>query len=268
MKKLRPVVKIHGGKYYLSKWIIDAFPQEYEKLSYIEPYCGGASVFMNKVPSNNIEIINDISASLMQIYRALRDEPELFIQKVKRTTYSERVFIREKNKQGNVFDDYLKEALNEYVVRRMSRGGLKEAFAWSDRERGGKPGDLNAWITMADHLSLLGDRIKKCYLLNKPALEIIEVFDSKNSLIYVDPPYDPEARVSKNVYENEMTTEDHLKLIELIKTCKSKVVISGYPSAIYRSHLKEWNCIQKKIANHSSQKKTKPIKTECLWVNY
>lgn len=41
----------------------------------------------------------------------------------------------------------------------MSRGGNGDAFAWSERLRGGKPGDLNGWETRLEMLPALAQRI-------------------------------------------------------------------------------------------------------------
>jgi len=43
MKTIRPPFKIHGGKYYLSKWIIEHLPPEYEKYDYVESHVGAGS---------------------------------------------------------------------------------------------------------------------------------------------------------------------------------------------------------------------------------
>ena len=77
-KRLRPAFKIHGGKYYLSSWVIEHFPKNYEEMDYVEPFAGAASVLLNKEKSS-LEAINDLNLGIVQIFRALRDEPEDFI---------------------------------------------------------------------------------------------------------------------------------------------------------------------------------------------
>lgn len=269
-KKLRPIIKCHGGKHYLNSWIISNFPKNYEEYDYVEPYVGGGSILFNKERSthNRIEVINDIHLGLVQIYRALRDEPKHFIAKLKRTRYTERVFLRELKKQENEFSDYMDQAINEYIVRRMSRGGLKKAFAWSNRRRGGIPGDLNAWNTMLEQLPLIARRIEDVSIINKPAIEVLKAFNEENTLCYNDPPYLHDSRSSKKSYEYEMTTDDHIELSEVLNQYRGKVLISGYPSVLYNRLYKEWNCVKKKVANHASQQKTKSQKTEVLWMNY
>lgn len=266
-KKLRPPFKIHGGKYYLSSWIIKHFPPEYEKLGYVEPFVGAGSVFLNKEPSED-EAINDLDEGAIQIWRALRDEPSPFIQRLKRTNYTELTFTRAKNREEGPFNDYIDHACNEFILRRMSRGGLRQAFAWSDRERGGQPGDVNAWETIVAELPLIAERIEKTNIFQKPAVEVIKAFDDEDFLCYCDPPYLPDTRVSKSAYTLEMTTDDHIELANALTSYRGKAVISGYWHPLYRRLYQGWRCLKKEIANHSGQSKTKTRRIECIWVNY
>lgn len=266
-KGIRPPVKTHGGKWYLKHWVIEHFPEDYNSLTYCEPCCGGASVFLNKEKSGE-EVISDLDKGVVSIFKALRDEPKEFIERIKKIKYTEESF--EKAKDKTEFDDYIDQAINEFVLRRMSRGGLKKAFAWSDRLRGGQPGDVNAWETMLKLLPTIAERVKDTIILNNNFKEIIKVWDLPTVLMYIDPPYLPTTRSegATNMYDNEMSVEDHIDLLAYIKDAKGKVVISGYNSPLYTKYLKGWKCTKKEIANHASQQKSKERRFECLWWNY
>lgn len=265
-KVLRPAFKIHGGKRYLAKWIIEHFPQGYQDMVYLEPYCGAASVLLNKEPSLE-EYINDTNKGIVNIFKAIRDTPKEFIKRLKKFSYSKESFESALQKDG--LAEGMDLALNEFILRRMSRGGLKEAFAWSNRERGGKPGDVNAWETIIELLPQIADRIEYAFIFNRKALEVINAFNNENTLVYADPPYLPDTRVSKKTYkEDEMSIDDHIELLNNLIKFKGKVIISGYESTLYKKTLAEWNMKSKKVASNASQQKTKPTKTECIWINY
>ena len=264
MKK-RALIKYHGGKHYLSPWIISLFPENYKDMTYVEPYCGGANVLLNKEKSF-IEVINDIDKDVMNIYRALRDEPKEIIRRLNLCKYCEETFERATKKTH--FDDYLDNAVNEFILRRMSRGGLKKAFAWSERLRGGQPGDVNAWETAIKALPDLAERLEEIYIFNLPALNVIKSFNLENTLLYCDPPYLHETRVSKTVYSSEMSTDDHIELAHSLNKFNGKVLISGYPSPLYNRLYKGWNVEKKKIANNASQKKVKDKKVEIIFKNF
>ncbi len=268
-KKIRPPIKTHGGKHYLSSWIIENFPEGYEKLVYCEPFCAGASVFLNKDRSPE-EVLSDIDKGTICVLKALRDEPKEFISRLKRINYTERTFKMALNKSEGEFEDYLDNAVNEYVLRRMSRGGLKKSFAWSDRERGGQPGDVNAWRTMLKELNGISERLQNTTILCETFANVIKVWDEENVLMYLDPPYLHSTRTegSTDLYDNEMTVEDHMYLLHLAKNARGKIIISGYSSPLYNRTLKNWKCRKKNIANNSGQGKVKERRVECIWCNY
>lgn len=269
MKK-RPVFKCHGGKHYLSEFIISQFPKNYENMCYVEPCVGAGSVFLNKNRSKE-ECLNDLHPGIYQILVALRDEPQEFIRRLRKLEYTKETFEAHLGKKE--FDDYLNHAINEFVLRRMSRGGLKKNFAWSTRTRGGQPGDVNAWKTILDELPDLSVELKSCFIMNEKALKIIDNFNDENTLLYVDPPYLQETRVSHDAYEYDMTTDDHIKLADKLNGFKGKVILSGYASKLYKRLYPsekgaKWRTERKMIANHSSQIKSKDYKIEVLWMNY
>ena len=262
---MRPPFKCHGGKSYLAKWIIEQFPDHYEEMTYLEPFCGGASVLLNKKPSKE-EIINDLDINIIILFRILRDQCTQFIRKIKKIRYKELNFETAIKKQD--FSGDLEKAINEFILRRMSRGGLKKAFAWSNRERGGQPGELNAWETIIDLIPSISERLHNVIILNKPAIPLLKIFNDPNMLVYADPPYLHETRESPDAYTHEMMVDDHIELAEVLNNFKGKVLISGYPSRLYNRLYKNWKCEKKKMPNHASQQKVKPIKIELLWRNF
>lgn len=268
-KRLRPAVKTHGGKFYLSPFVIENFPDKYEEMTYVEPFCGGASVFLNKAASKE-EVINDLQPGVVAIYKSLRDEPKEFISRLKRVKYTERAFKMALNKAEGEFEDYVERGVNEYMLRRMSRGGMKKAFAWSDRLRGGQPGDVNAWETMLKLLPTIADRVKDAVVLNRSVFDVFKMWDEDETFFYLDPPYLHSTRTegATTAYEFEMTSEDHINLLHLAKNARGKVMISGYASPLYNRTLKGWRTKKKAMANHSGQGKTKQSRIEVLWMNY
>lgn len=268
---MKSFFKCHGGKYYLSKWIISYFPRKYKNYLYIEPYAGGASVLLNKKPSY-IEIINDLNPGIYRLWKVLKENCDIFADRLKEIKYTEENFELAKNDYWFNFGNEIDMAINEFVLRRMSRGGLCESFAWSERKRGGKPGDQNAWENSIKFLPILSSRIKKVNVHIEPAIKLINRFNlNKNlpKLIYADPPYLDETRVSKTAYgEYEMSCEQHINLAKALLSFDGKVLISGYRSALYDDLYKGWLRAEKAIANHASQRKKKQKKIECLWMNY
>jgi DNA adenine methylase len=84
-----------------------------------------------------------------------------------------------------------------------------------------------------------------------------------NEMVYCDPPYLRETRRRKRkFYIFEYTLQQHVELLEVIKTLPCMVMISGYESDLYKEMLKGWHI-------HTFQSKTHAcVSTEWLWMNY
>lgn len=256
-KKLRPPIQTSGGKAGLCRWIIDHFPDEYEEMVYVEPFCAGGSVFLNKHASQQ-EVISDIDEGAIAIFKTLRDEPKEFISRIKRTRCTERAFKIALNKSEQDFVDYVDRAVNEYILRRMSRGGLKKTFASSE-----------AWGTIIAQLPSISERIQDTVIICADFVEMIKNWDEENTLFYFDPTalHSTGPEGSTETEENEMSVEDHMNLLHLCQNVRGKVIISGRSSPLYNRNLKGWKCRKRNVAN-GSQTKSKDRRVECLWHNY
>lgn len=263
--KLRPLTKNHGGKFYLAKFIVSCFPKNYASLKYLEGCGGGASVLLQKQKSVT-EIYNDADENLANIFGHCVNNTEQFIKVVEQLVYSEETFTQAQNTIYPLGS--FEAAINELVLRRMSRGGLKTAFSWSERLRNNQPGDLNGFESFKQQLPLVAERLKDVQILCCDIKKILNDFNDPDWLIYLDPPYLPSTRKVPKVYGKEMTEKEHIELAELLQNVKSKVILSGYPSQLYMKLYRDWNIASTSIANHSGQNKKKEKRIELLWMNY
>lgn len=246
--KLRPIFKTHGGKHYLCKDIIHLLP--YHKI-YIEPYAGGLSVLLNK-PICQLEIANDINPGIIAVYEALLNK---------------QIDCTNVNYDLETFNTHYKRSdpLSYLIKNRFSRGGLGKTFAYSDRLRGGQPGDINAWETLKLELPYIIDRLKDVKFYCSEALEIIKQYDAPNVLMYLDPPYPHWLRTTTDVYYHEMSIEEHKRLVNVLKGCKSNIFLSSYRNHIYDEL--DWWRVDFHLVNHSGQGKTKQKRIESLYIN-
>lgn len=243
-KKLRPPFKVKGSRHYLSAWVVEHFPENYRELDYVEPFAGVASVLLTKdrPVGERIEALNESELGIVQILRALRDEPDNFLQKLKGLSYSERSFKRELEK--TTFEDYLDHAVRDFVVRRMSKDGEMKVFT-------GRSAEAKTWAAIVDDLHAVSARMKGVRLLNKPSTEVIRSFSDENALCYCDPP---------TWEDNESSIRVHHELWQILNSFAGKVLICGKSNSLYNRLYKGWNKVQNKDG-----RKAKP---DVLWMNY
>lgn len=276
MRGLRPLVKCHGGKFYLQLFLYRNWPNDYERRSYGEFHVGGGSVFFNqaRLASGCQVWLADKSKPLIAIYQAIKTELDEFMRSLRSVRYTEATFL---NAMTAKPVGLIETAVNEYILRRMSRDGLRKNFAWSERKRGGKPGDVNAWLTAIQQLPELSRRLNAnpTQLIAGKSVELLETAakTGKPWFVYLDPPYLPHTRTAKTAYaEYEMSPEEHEQLLkmclQITGSCDMRIAISGNPSELYDDYLMGWERDTRQIVNHSAQTKTKKVRTEVLWKNY
>lgn len=84
-----------------------------------------------------------------------------------------------------------------------------------------------------------------------------------DEFIFSDPPYLASSRKSqRRIYRHDYSTDQHIELLEVLKSLPCFVLISGYWSKLYARELKDWN-------THSYEIKTQVgAAKEWLWFNY
>ena len=93
--------------------------------------------------------------------------------------------------------------------------------------------------------------------------------DTPDTLHFVDPPYVFGTRSLRNVvqgcYRHEMTDEQHMELLDLLKNLQGMVVLSNYPSDLYERELGGWQVHT--TGSRISAGRGTAVKTEVLWLN-
>lgn len=259
----RPPVRYYGGKWRLSSWIIEQFPANHT--TYVEPFCGGASVLFNKQPSQ-FEIINDLNTNIVTFFDVLRTRPDELIRAIEFTPFSRAELKRAyQDVPGDCEDKELEIARRFYIRSRQSFGSGEGKYSsgWRyqyDNTRGTEV--VKEWNTV-DHLYATARRLKAVMIECDDAFSVMDRFDTANTLFYVDPPYMFETRYDDTAeYAVELSNEQHVQLLEKLKSLQGMVLLSAYPSQLYSDMLDGWKCLQK-----SSNTNGNNHKVECLWIS-
>jgi DNA adenine methylase len=281
-----PPLKWHGGKHYVAKRVLELMPPH---LCYVEPYFRGGQVLFRRDPGDRrlwwphptsdrrkakgvIEVINDRSGDLMNFYDVLAD-PVLFERLARLLDlggHDENQFNRARALLRTTGGDAVARAAALFTVCRQSLSARMKAYAppATTRERGGREDGVNGWCGAIEGLSAAHRRMKNVRRLCRDAPKVIRQLDDPGTLFYCDPPYLHETRTAPRVYAHEMTEADHRELLELLRTVKGKVMLSGYASGLYDGALKDWNRYHYDMPNHAAGGKKKRTMTEILWCNF
>lgn len=257
----RPVLRYPGGKYKIAKWVISNFPSH--KL-YVEPYGGAASVLMAK-PRVQGEIYNDLDGDVVNVFRVLRDPRQaLELERVLRLT----PFAYEEYR--NAYDpceDPIERA-RRTIFRSFATIGSDGISRRNSGFRGMKNYETSVtaaqeWSRYPNVVRQFTERLTNVLIEQRPALHLIGLYDRKETLFYVDPPYVMSTRTNKRVlYPNEMSEDDHTDLACALHKVKGMVVLSGYQSPLYDKLYRDWRKVLRSTTAQNGKSRT-----ECLWLS-
>jgi DNA adenine methylase len=257
----------YGGKFSHLNWLLPLLPPCHH---YCEPFAGSGAVLLNRAPSP-VETYNDLDGEVVNFFRVLRDDKERLVEAIGLTPFS-----REEFDIACTLDPTLSplERARRFFVRaRQVRTGLAQTASlgrWANcknTSRAGMSGVISRWLGSIEDLPEIAERLLRVQIENRPALDVIRLYDSPETLFYCDPPYIHLTRGDNNAYGHEMNDDAHRDLARMLNATQGFVAISNYqcelmdelyPSPKWRKH----------IANEKTIHSTKDKRTEALWTNY
>jgi DNA adenine methylase len=281
----RPVLRYYGGKWRLSRRLIDLLPPHH---IYTEAFGGAASVLMLK-PRAPAEIYNDLDSEVVNVFRVLqvRARAQRLEQLLRVTPFAReefeksykpcadqverarRTIIRAFMGFGSDSITRVKATHTGFNTRISTHATMKTGFR-SNSWRSNTPAAVD-WSRYPNSLQGFIERLSGVVIENRDALEVLAKADRPETLHYVDPPYPrdvrnngaTDSRVEHN-YRHEMKDSDHERLAGLLRSLKGMVIISSYPGDLYRRLFGDWKTIEwiGQQFCHGSQKRT-----ETVWMN-
>lgn len=278
MKPIPSPLKWHGGKHYLAKKIVALMPPH---THYVEPYFGGGSVLLAKDPEGVSEVVNDLHVELTRFWKVLQGGTTFaeFARLCAATPFSMAEWSDADLEFAEfpVFDPAVLgsdavRAWKFFVLVRQSMAGRMKNFAPRSRTRTrrGMNEQASAWLSAVEGLPAVHERLRRVAVLTLPALEAIAAEDGPKTLFYVDAPYVRETRAAPDVYQHEMTDDQHRELVATVLGIKGRAMVSMYHHEIYDvlSQKHGWHLVEFDIANHAASGGGKKRMTECLWMNF
>lgn len=262
----------YGGKTAHLKWLLPII-DSVKHTAYVESFAGSAAILLNKIPSR-VEVYNDLNGDVVNFFRVLRTQGPELISALELTPYSREEFASCCEKDKTITE--LERARRFFVSARQVRNGLATMATsgrWSYTKKDSRRDralTVSQWLSAIDGLEEICLRLRNIQIENLDALDIIDRYDTEETLHYVDPPYLMSARTGGVNYKHEFSDQQHLELLQKLKNVKGKVVISGYINEMYSAELIGWHEHRDlfKMANSTLQNGAKKPRQEVIWTNF
>jgi len=124
---------------------------------------------------------------------------------------------------------------------------------------------IRRWRAGIERLPAIHDRLKKVQIEQADWRVILDRYDSKFTLLYLDPPYPESVRIGGR-YKHEMSLDDHRELVIRLLSVQGMTVLSSYENPMY-APLETAGWVKKfhEVPAYSSDQRARRV--ECLWLS-
>jgi DNA adenine methylase len=226
-------------------------------------------VLLNREPAP-VETYNDIDGEVVNFFRVLRDQKERLIEAIGLTPFAREEYYRSLTNGAGQLSE-LERARRFFVRARQARTGLAQTASlgrWANcrnTSRAGMSGVVSRWLGSVEDLPEIASRLLRVQIENRPALEVIRLYDGASTLFYCDPPYVHASRGERKAYGFEMTDADHRELAAALRAVKGKAAISGYRCDLMD---KLYSGFRRVDADPKHCHSIKKLRREAVWMNY
>jgi DNA adenine methylase len=180
------VFKYPGGKTQLANWIHDHLKDHH---TYVEVFGGSGVVLANK-PKSEVEVYNDQDGDLVHFFETLRDHGDELAEWLSKTPHSRELHqkYRANFYDGDKPSDDIERA-GQFFYLRFTQ------FASAYDSKSGYNGAAttcsgpNSYRQAIDRLTRWQDRFKHVQIEQLDYSELINRYDTEDTLFYCDPPY-------------------------------------------------------------------------------
>jgi DNA adenine methylase len=212
---LKPIIKWSGGKADEIKQFINHIPENIN--TYLEPFCGGASVFFYLNPKK--AVINDVHKELICFYKSIKDGkgPEIYEFMTKHKNDDVTYY---KVRDEMVCNTDLDHAKRFYYLRKTCFRGM---LRYNKSGKFNIPFGKYKTINYEDLKNKQYETIfKNTKILNNDFEDIFKNYNDENNFMFLDPPYDSEFT---DYGYCKFEQEQQKKLAKLFKETKIKCMI-------------------------------------------
>lgn len=184
VRPVRPIAPYIGGKRALAKRLVDRI-ETVPHAIYAEPFVGMGGVFFRRRSRPKKEVINDISADVVNLFRLLQRHYQQLLDVLKWQICSRAEFDRLMATDPDTLTD-LERAARFLFLQRTAFGGRVAERHYGVSYTAGARFDLTKLVPMLEevHERLCGVDIERL-----PYADLVERYDTPGTLFFLDPPY-------------------------------------------------------------------------------
>jgi DNA adenine methylase len=252
------MLRYHGGKWRVAPWVVGHFPRH---RIYAEPFCGAASVLLQKSRAWS-EYLNDLDGELINFFRVLQDtkRAESLMRLLSVTPFSRDEYDLAHEPASDPVERARRLCILSFMGHSsVSTLGRPSGFRHRTHHAHTDPG--HHWRQYPMYLAVVVERLRGVIIENRPALKLIPLLDTPDTLFYVDPPYPQSVRLTFGAYRFEMTDEEHIALAECLQQVSGYAIVSGYRCALYDDLYAAWERVERQTTSDGGPR------TECLWIS-
>lgn len=188
--------------------------------TYVEPFAGGAGVALSLLLNGTVDniVINDYDKAIYSFWRAIKQEPDALIEKIKETSVTMEEWYRQKDIYLTSTSYSLDLAFATLFLNRTNRSGILSAGPIGGHSQSGD-WKLDARYnkeTLVKKISAIAKHRQNITVYNKDIISLLRNYAhdlGNNAFFYFDPPY---YNKGQKLYKNFLEHKDHQKIHDVI----------------------------------------------------
>jgi len=234
-RDVKTCLRYPGGKFYGAKKILPFC--EVKHHTFIEPFVGGASIFLAKSLAAKLNWINDFDPELINFYSVIKNKKNR--EKLFELLRDEEAHPERHNKVNKMKPkNKIEKAFKYFYLNRTSFSGIMNKPRWGYRI--GSSLTPDRWIS---RIVPVAEKLKNAKITNLDFKKMFsQIPDKEGVLLYLDPPY---FKASKAIYCHEFSHQDHIDLKNLLMNLKKAKFILSYENCPEIKEIYNWAKIHK-----------------------
>jgi len=216
-----------GGKSKLADEILNMMPEH--KL-YIEVFGGALNVLYAK-RKTKLEVVNDINSELINLHRAIRNNPQTLQIYMNHLLISREIFDDIKHGRMKPKNNIERASFYLYILT-QSFGAKQENFGMNAK-------GMTSPVNIYKSYMKWSHRLRGVTIENKSFEDLIKTYDSKDAFFYCDPPYVETESYYKNT--GGFGIAEHTLLASSLKESSAKFLVSYNDHELIRELYKDFN---------------------------